>query len=319
MLNIPDKFEEELKAYLPEGKKVLLFGVGGGFDIIACLPLYYTLRMKGYDVELANYSVVDFGLFPQLAEPIILNNDIYGAIGKVKGSVEHYPEGHLSQWFKTGFDEEVAVWMFRQQAVPQLIKNLNFFVDKLDIGAIVLCGAGARSIMTGDEEGCGEMLYPTIVLSAVRQVELKSFLFTLGVNTSGGRRAESMFNAMESIQALIYSGAYYGGCVMEKKMDCFQYYKSAYEFVVDQHAHQKSPIHEMILTSALGGFGAHAEYGGFLCPEMFHGHFFDAIIASNDNKIIPHIETIPDYEDVVQVGLGIIHGGNKRPREAIQA
>lgn len=318
MLNIPERFEQELADSLPEGKKVLLMGVGGGFDILSCLPLYYTLRMRECEMELANYSLVDFGMFPSLSVPTMMNNDIYGAIGKVNGAIEHYPEGHLSEWFKQGYNEDVPIWMFRQQSVPHLVKNLKLFIERMNIGVIILCGAGARSIMTGEEEGCGEMLYSSIVLSAIRQIDVKSFLFTIGVNTSGMRRSESLFNALENIQMLILNGAHYGGCVLEKNMDCFQYYKSAYEFVVDQHSHQKSPVHEMILTAVLGGFGPHKD-GGFVCPSMYYGHFFDAIAVSNDNIMIPHIEVIPDYDETVQIGMGIIHGGNKRPRQIIEA
>lgn len=319
MLNIPEQFEQEIVDSLPKGKKVLLMGVGGGFDIVSCLPLYHTLRMKGLDLELANYSLVEFDLFPALADPIRMNDELYGAYGPVKGAVEHYPEGHLSAWFKQGFQEDVTVWMFRRQTVVQLVKNLKLLIQNLDIGMVVLCGAGASSIMTGEEEGCGEMLFPSIVLAAIKQLDVKSVLFTLGVNTGGGRRAESLYNAMEGVQALVMAGAYYGGCILEKKMDCFQYYKSAYEYIVDQSAHLKSPVHEMIITSAYGGFGPHKEYGGFLCPELTHGHFFDAMTVANCNIIAPHIETLPEFADVVQIGLGIAQGGNKRPREVIPA
>jgi hypothetical protein len=247
-----------------------------------------------------------------------MNNDVYGAIGDINGAIEHYPEGYISKWFKGAFNEDVPIWMFKQQAVPQLIKNLHAFIQNKEIGAIILCGAGARSIMTGEEEGCGEMLYSSIILAAIRQIEIRTFLFTIGVNTSGMRRSESLFNAMENIQALILNGGHYGGCVLERHMDCFIYYKSAYEYVVDQPSHQKSPVHEMILTAVFGGFGEHKD-GGFVCPSMYYGHFFDAIKVSNDNILIPHIETIPDFDDVVQIGMSIIHSGNKRPRQIIEA
>lgn len=319
MLNIPEKFEEEIAASLPEGKKILLFGIGGGFDVLSCLPLYHTLRMKGYSLELANYSLVDFTLFPALAEPFIMTDHIYGANAHVKAGTEHFPEGLLSVWFKEGFGEEVKVWMLRQQTTVQLIKSFTTMIERLDIGLIILCGAGMRSIMMGNEEGCGEMLYPSIVLGAIRQIPVRSFIFTLGVNTHGGKRSESLYSAMENIQALIQDNAYFGGCVLEKSMDCFQYYKSAYEYIVDQPMHNQSPVHEITITAILGGFGQHRD-GGFVCHTMSEGHFFDAITVSQYNLLIPHIETIPEYEDVVQIGLRIIHNQvNKRPRVAIQA
>lgn len=320
MLNIPEPFEQEVRSYLPEGKKILLMGVGGGFDILSCLPLYHTLRMKGFNLELANFSMVKFDLLHELTDPIILSNNVYGATSTIKAATEHYPEGYLSAWFKEGFEEDVTVWMLQQQSVPDMVDSLRLMIEKLDIGLIILCGAGSKSIMTGEEEGCGEIFFPSIVLAAIRYLEnTRSLLFVMGVNTSGGRKAESMLNAMEGVQALIMADAYYGGCTMDKRMDCFKYYKSAYEYIVDQQHHQKSPIHEMIITAIYGGFGPHKEYGGFICPELYQGHFFDAVLVSNYNILIPHIETIPEYDELLQRGLGIANGGNKRPREVIPA
>lgn len=319
MLNIPAIAEQEITSHLTEGKRILLFGVGGGFDILSCLPLYYTLRMKGYDVELGNFSLVDFDLFPSLGEIIPIEGGFFGTNGNVLGATEHYPEGHLSAWFKNGFNEDVRVWMIPRGDVGQIAKALQSMVAQLSIGTIVYCGAGMRSIMMGDEEGCGEMLLPSMVLAASKQVDVPSLLFTMGINTVGEKKSESLYSTMENIQALIFDNAHYGACAMHKKMDCFSYYKSAYEYIVDQHMHGKSPVHEMIITAVLGGFGPHKAFGGFVCPEMTICHFFDTAMVANCNLVIPHIEPLTDYDDVVQDGLGIIQRINSRPRYEVPA
>jgi len=320
MLNIPERFEEEIAELIQEDKKVILLGVGGGYDILSCLPLYYTLRLKGCDVELANYSLVDFDLFPSLAEPFIMNQQIYGANAHIKANTDHYPEGHLSKWLKTSFNEDVTVWMLKQQqSVVELTNNLNVLIEKLNGGVLILCGSGARSIMMGDEEGCGEILFTTIVMAAIRQIPTRSMLFTIGVNTAGGKRSESVFNAMENTQFYKKNNHYYGSASLEKNMDSFQYYKSAYEYVISQPGHSIAAAHELTITAVLGGFGPHAN-GGFVCPSSAECNFYDAIGVSNYNLLIPHIETIPVYDDIVQRGLSIIHEGiNKRPREVLPA
>ena len=318
MLNIPHRFEEEIISSLSEGKKILLLGSGGSFDVVAALPLYYTLRLKGYELEIANYSLVDFSLFPQLAEPHVVNNNIVGANALIKGNVEHFPEGHLSAWFKSGYNEDVIVWMLRKQAAPDLIVSLTQLAEKLNVGLIIMCSAGTHLIMKGDEEGCGDMLHSTIALAAIRQVDVRSLIFTLGINTDGSRRSESLFNSLENIQGYVMDGGYYGCCALEQGMDSFLYYKSAYEYIVDQPMHNKSPVHELTMTSVLGGFGLHVT-GGFISPLSSQAHFFDAITVSNRNVIIPYVESIPSYDDMVPVALRIIQNPNKRPRAVVEA
>lgn len=319
MLNLTSAVDNNITASLPEGKRVLLFGVGGGFDILSCLPLYYTLRMKGYDVELGNFSLVDFSLFPSLGELFPIEGGVYGTNGPVLAATDHYPEGHLATWFKDGFNEDVHIWMIPRNNVRQTAKAMNALIKQLDIGLIILCGSGARSIMMGDEEGCGEMLIPSIVLAATKQVEIPSMLFTIGFNTYGDKKSESLYSTMENIQALVLEGAHFGSCSLHKSMDSFSYYKSAYEYIVDQRMHAKSPIHEMIITAVLGGFGPHKIFGGFICPEMTTCHFFDAITVANYNLIIPKIEALEDYDEVVQEGMAIIQQVNSRPKYEVPA
>ena len=319
MLNIPLTVEQEISSSITEENRILLFGVGGGFDILSCLPLYYTLRSRGYNVELGNFSLVDFSLFPALGNIMHIEGDFYGTDGPVLEVTDHYPEGHLATWFKTGFNEDVRVWMIPRTDVHQTAKALNAMVEQLNIGMVIFCGAGARSIMMGDEEGCGEMLIPSIVLAAGKQLSVKSMLFTVGINTSGERKSESLYSTMENIQALTYDGAHYGSCSLHKGMASFLYYKSAYEYIVDQHMHASSPIHELIITAVLGGFGPHKTFGGFVCPELTTCHFFNAMVVAECNLLIPQIEGLNDYTDVVQTGMSIVQRLNTRPRYEVPA
>ncbi len=316
-MNIPEQLEQELEVVKDAGKSILLFGVGGGFDLLACLPLYYELRMKGYSLELANYSLVDFALFPDLGDPLVMSQDVYGMNWTVKAPTDHFPEGYLSMWFKQMFQEEVIVWMLRRGTTIDTVKNLHVLMERQNVGAVIFCGAGARAIMLGNEEGCGEMLHTSIVLAAVKQMEQPSYVFTIGINTHGGRRSESMYSAMENHQLFIREEGYFGGASLTKYMDSFKYYKSAYEFVIGQPGHKSWPMHEMIITAAFGGFGMHKD-GGFVCPLMAQGNFYDALVVANANLLIPHIESMNDYDLIVQQGMDIIHNNNSRVRVAME-
>lgn len=50
---------------LQSSQNILIAGAGGGFDVFAGLPIYFTLREQGKTVHLANFSFAD------LSSPVI--------------------------------------------------------------------------------------------------------------------------------------------------------------------------------------------------------------------------------------------------------
>lgn len=316
MLNIPYQFEQQIVANLQEGQTVLLMGMGG-YDIVSCLPLYYTLRKLGYDVRLANYSLTDFGMFPEAAEPDVYNELIYGANARIKKPLVHFPEGYLSLWFKEGFGEDATVWMLRKQTPIELRSSLSLLIKNLNVGVMIFCGTGLKGLMTGDEEGCGEMVHSTVLLAGSSHLPVKKMMCLTGLNTHG-KRSESLSNALDNLSILSRMHAYYGTCSLTSEMESLEYYKSAYTFISEQPTHEKNVGHEIVITAALGGYGTHKD-GGFVCPIMSQVHFLEADAIIQRNIIIPRIEHMENYSDMVQECLQIVQGVNNRPKEVVPA
>lgn len=65
-------------------ERILIAGAGGGFDIFAGLPLYFTLRELGKTVHLANFSFSDMEVI-QHFEPVevLIPGQLYGTHGLV--------------------------------------------------------------------------------------------------------------------------------------------------------------------------------------------------------------------------------------------
>src|ERR1043165_777935 len=97
---------------LANSQNILIAGAGGGFDVFAGLPLYFTLRDAGKNVHLANYSFTELETVSQRCEVnALLKNALVGAMAGVPDSYEpaYYPEGFLSRWFKEARGEDVTV------------------------------------------------------------------------------------------------------------------------------------------------------------------------------------------------------------------
>ena len=97
-------------------KRILLAGMGGGFDVFCGLPLYFALRAEGKEVFLANYSFTSL--------PMPTNADLTSAVVEVMPSMsiepgEYFPELYLSRWLQAQ-GEPSGVYAFRKVGVQPL-------------------------------------------------------------------------------------------------------------------------------------------------------------------------------------------------------
>ena len=169
MLNLPDSLLTELQ----ESENILLVGAGGGFDVLATLPMYYSL-VNQYDLDLniANYSFTHFSSLKELNKTVPFEPQVQGATSAMLAATDMFPEGYLSVYFKEGFQSDQTIWMFdRQQTIKSLTESYQRFIQHLGIDTVIVCGFGVRSIMRGNEERCGDMLHSTINVGALSRVQ----------------------------------------------------------------------------------------------------------------------------------------------------
>src|SRR5262249_38005932 len=117
-LNLP------ILEHLADSKNILISGAGGGFDVFAGLPLYFTLRAMGKTVHLANYSFTEFHIAQVASQPqVLLEDRVLGARGNVDLGIQYFPEGYLAQWFNMVRGEAVTIWMLARTGVAPLVES----------------------------------------------------------------------------------------------------------------------------------------------------------------------------------------------------
>src|SRR5262245_5424859 len=123
---------------LKDSSNILIAGAGGGFDVFAGLPLYFTLRDAGKNVYLSNLSFTNFNLAKVVSDPLEeIPDALMGARSGIRLPLTYYPEGYLSEWFALQ-RENVIVWMVGKVGVVQMAAAYTHLVDKLNIDALVL-------------------------------------------------------------------------------------------------------------------------------------------------------------------------------------
>lgn len=310
---------------LDSAQHILIAGAGGGFDVFAGLPIYFTLQEMGKTVHLANYSFTPWELMKLVSKPLeILPKRLVGAQGNIEVPVEYYPEGYLSEWFAEKRHEDVTVWMLPNEGVIPLREGYAALLEHLgQIDALILVDGGVDSIMRGDEDGAGTLIEDSITLCAVKPLPIPvKILACIGFGTE---IEEGLCHrlALENIANLTKAGGFWGSCALTPQMEAFQLYEKASRYVWEKPNHKKSHISTRIIPAANGEFGYHAMYpdtalfGGNIPvwhnPLMALYWFFDADVVIKQSYLMGILETTHTKQDAfMRYSLGI---GTARKRE----
>ena len=315
-LNLP------ILEHLAESENILIAGAGGGFDVFAGLPIYFTLRERGKNVHLANYSFTDLGVAQLLGETeTLIAGQLIGARGNVRRPAPYYPEGFLAQWFREVRGENVTVWMFDKTGAAPLAAAYAQLIEHLQIDALILTDGGVDSIMRGDEQAPGTLLEDSITLAAVSELTLPvKLLACLGFGTE----VEEMVghhHALENIAALAKAGAYRGACALTPQMPVFQQFEAAARYVWEQPGHHKSHITTRVIPAVHGEFGDHHMYDYtsevFISPLMSLYWFFDAAGVIERSLLAGPLRHTNSVREALRTYHHVVKHIDVRPRRAI--
>ena len=244
--------------FLADKQNILIAGAGGGFDVLAGLPLYAHLKAAGKNVHLANYSFVDLDLADMLTDDgeMLVDGLVYGTRGQVKSQVPYFPEGYLGQWFAQEQGTDVTIWMIAKVGVREVRRAYRKLIDHLNINAIILCDGGVDSLMRGDEEAPGTLIEDTITITAVAALEevQTKLLVAIGIGTEV-EEGLCHHHFLENVAALAKAGGYYGSCALLPQMPVFKLYQEAAYYVFTLPNHSISHIHPRIIPAVWGEFG----------------------------------------------------------------
>jgi len=289
MLNLPHAMLAAL-----EGKNtILVVGVGGGSDILAGIPLYYSLTKSGKKVHLANLTHTDLKTINEFADPIVLGPSLYGATSQIKIPSTNYVEGYLSQFFKASTNQEVIVWMFERTAVPIMKKAYERLIEHLKIDAIVLVDGGVDSIMHGNEEGVtNKFIDNVLTLKTFQEMpELNGKVFSLVYH-------DNTKDISKNLSLLSLQGGFYGGCYLLNFMKSYQVLKKAYGYIKNNN--EIFSVDRMIKIIESDFEEDEEKISPMQCL------FFNTEALIYNNKVIPKILEDMSYFDITQLVIPII-------------
>lgn len=304
---------------LTDSKNILIAGAGGGFDVFAGLPLYFTLKELGKNVHLANYTFTDIDLIlkNETVEELI-PKQLVGVNGKVEHLYPYFPEGYLAEWFATVRDEPITIWMMAKAGVQPLAKSYRTLCEHLEIDALILIDGGVDSLMRGDEQAPGSLVEDTISLAAASMTAVPvKILACLGF---GAEIEVCHHHALENMAGLVKAGAFYGSCALVQTMEVYQWYEEGCRYVWEQLAHGKSHISMRVVSAVNGEFGNHHLYEDelnlrvFVSPLMSLYWFFNAEKVAEMNFLCSQFMTTMTTQDARRILVMVREALTVRPK-----
>jgi hypothetical protein len=121
-------------------ESILIAGMGGGFDILCGLPIYFELKQRGMNAHLASFSFSDI---VDYHDGIELTPTLKGVTEEHTRLTVYFPELHLSRWFSRALHEKTTIWCFHKTGARPLLENYRILKDYLSVDCIILVDGGS--------------------------------------------------------------------------------------------------------------------------------------------------------------------------------
>lgn len=248
---------------LQAASRVLIAGIGGGFDVYAGIPLAVHLRRRGVAVHFANLSFAH--LQDSGAEPL---DPVTWVVSENLRDLPYFPERWLAEWLaRQGWAE--PVYGLAKTGVRPLQAAYEGLLARLDPDLVILVDGGTDALIFGDEPGLGTVVEDVVsLLAAVGAAGERCLLACIGFGVDhfhGISHHAFLENAAQIVRAGGYLGSFglaSGTPETEAFLDLVAY------------ANQRQPRHQSIVANSIasalrGEFGNHQATARTAGSELF--------------------------------------------------
>jgi hypothetical protein len=231
-------------------RRVLIAGAGGGFDVVAGLPLYEFLRSQGKQVWFASLSFSELSQ----ARGRKLGSQVVEVDADSGGDDEYFPERYLSEWLWAA-GEWVPVYCYKAAGPQVLLEVYQRLVEEFQLDTLVLVDGGTDILMRGDEPALGTPLEDMCSLAAADMLELPyKFVVCLGFGVDVFHEVCHHY-VLEAIADLNRHGEYLGAVSLTPEKPEFQALVEAVDYICSRTPGKESIVMTSVVAAGQGHFG----------------------------------------------------------------
>jgi hypothetical protein len=241
---------------LREARSVLLFGAGGGYDILSAIPLLTELAQLGKAVHLGGASFTSLEMLAGCHSDET-HTFMFPVTGDLAVPDRYCPEAWLARWLTGRGHDAPIIWSFSKVGVRPLRAALADLIIRLGIDALVLVDGGIDILLRGDETSIGTPSEDLASLCAVADLDVPLRLVVclgLGTELRDGIPHAQVLERMAELQR---AGGFLGSVSLHPQMKGGAAYLDAMAFVEEGLKNQRgSHVQRTVRASMLGAFGS---------------------------------------------------------------
>lgn len=238
-----------------KGKRVLIAGAGGGYDVYTGIPIAIELVAAGNEVFFANYS---FTYLKNVSGGAWITDDCV-RVDRRSTLTEggYFPEMHLARWLAQWGRCLPQVYCYSQVGVKQTRAALEAIRSLHQIDAVLVVDGGCDGVFRGDEYDLATPSMDSISIVAASLVGWESSYYVLtAFGTEGVDHGVSHAEALHRISDLNARGAWAGVCALVNSDPTAQQFAAGVRDAYQAMSFRKeSIVVNSILAAAEGKFG----------------------------------------------------------------
>ena len=231
-------------------QRVLLAGVGGGFDLASGIPIYLYLKDQGKEVVLANLSFTQ--LSSTEAEEVFPGTY---RVGPEPSATPYFPEKFIHDWLCSRQHAPKVYAFVDDMGVQPLRQAYRHLIEQYRIDTLVLVDGGTDSLMFGDEVGVGTIVEDSVSILAASGAGVENaFLIATGFGVELHHKLDH-FNCLENMAQLTREQAYLGAISLTPDMRYGADYMDLVSFMNSRLPEEASIVANSIVSAMRGAFG----------------------------------------------------------------
>lgn len=301
---------------IDSSENLLIAGMGGGFDLLCGIPIYYMLD-KSKNIFLSNYSFTSLGYLTNAKK---YSDYLYKIDKNSVFDTEfttYFPEKYISE-----FTGKKVYCIKHESGVSQMKESLEAIINENKIDTVLMVDGGIDSILRGDEYSLGTPEEDSISLCALGQI--KGVKKIIGCTAFGAEKITEISHCevLERIADLTKKGSFLGAWSIVPETEAGKKYRECAEYALSKHPERhKSVIASSMLSALSGEFGDYhltkrtATPGNelFINPLMNVFWFFDLDGVYRQNLYMDEIKNTTSIKQVA----GIIHNFRNSIKDSI--